>query len=825
MADSNQAMRGTGADGMGFLPVDLDALPEWMTAERRWLVWDERHGAGRKAARGSSTDESTWLDFETARMVYEKDPSACGLGWVLTGSDIGCLDGDGVFDADTGALDSTAQGLLADLAGSVFTELSPGGRGVHVFFRLAEGDSLAEGHVRLSDQAHHGWDLYPPGSKRFICVTGRQAAVGGSRGDRLSGVAVAQVEKHLGTLQAGPAEPAAGPPGPPVPDPVLDWLFGPGVLVNDSRLDARDDWIRVGMAMKKLGQDAGREGDALDAWRELCAQVGQQDDPDEVWAGLSPREDSRLSLGTVLSMAVGPGVEQAMRDGDEPAGAALRAWSARAEFGADGDTGLGSGAGSSAPAGAGSGSGAGAGAGGNTLRWGSGGVLAPVSVHGPGVAGGMGLPPRPWLYGHMLALGDAHAVGGPGGVSKSTWVMLTLLSVTVGRDLLDTRSDDQKKSSGAASKLCWYGRGPGALLINFDDRQRDVLARLEGMRREYGLGWSDMDRLVVQTREDLGPGFRLVEDVGGGACRWVRDAWAWLAGVIVANDIWVWCGDPMVSLMGGLETGEAWAAFFDGLSWLQAEVRRRAPAGSEVGKHGVSVVLVHHTRKASAGGDGSAPGGAGDGFASDALRGSGVLRDLCRGVTVIQSANRRDMAAVCKARGWQEPSDQELRELVLLDPTSKANYASRWGLQVYRLKGVGLGNSDAVHDQDVVGVPVEYVPSARAGLSVADQQVLWDGIKNGPTGVLGRGGGHWRGNAAGPRGQYHYSALAGHLGLDPEACDAQIETWIRDGFLSRTGVSDKKWREGVHNEYSTGLVCNQIDCPIGTDFEQFDPFD
>jgi primase-polymerase (primpol)-like protein len=87
-----------------------------------------------------------------------------GLGFVLNGDGIVCLDVDQCLD-ERGRLTQGAAALL-DLAGTTYVEVSPSGKGLHVWGRA----ELTQGR-RVSFRGQ-SVELYPSG--RYMTVTGKR---------------------------------------------------------------------------------------------------------------------------------------------------------------------------------------------------------------------------------------------------------------------------------------------------------------------------------------------------------------------------------------------------------------------------------------------------------------------------------------------------------------------------------------------------------------------------------------------------------------------------------------------------------------------------
>lgn len=136
------------------------SIPTELTSRPRWV----RHTARKVpltigGAVASSTDPSTWSRYRDA----EASSAGAGIGFVLDGDGVVCLDLDGALDEDGSALPWAQQ--IVDAAGSTWVEVSRSGRGLHVWGRgsLPHGRRIAVGPGSV--------ELY--GIGRYIAVTGR----------------------------------------------------------------------------------------------------------------------------------------------------------------------------------------------------------------------------------------------------------------------------------------------------------------------------------------------------------------------------------------------------------------------------------------------------------------------------------------------------------------------------------------------------------------------------------------------------------------------------------------------------------------------------
>jgi primase-polymerase (primpol)-like protein len=103
----------------------------------------------------SSTNSATWTCYDEAAASSAGD----GLGFVLNGDGVACIDLDHCLDGST--LAPWAQDVLTR-AGRTYVEISPSGTGLHIF---------GYGHVGHGRRID-GLEFYDRG--RYICFTGRR---------------------------------------------------------------------------------------------------------------------------------------------------------------------------------------------------------------------------------------------------------------------------------------------------------------------------------------------------------------------------------------------------------------------------------------------------------------------------------------------------------------------------------------------------------------------------------------------------------------------------------------------------------------------------
>lgn len=131
-------------------PDELKTIPNWVT----WDVSKIPHDP-RSSQRADTTDPSTWCDYPTA---IKRAKGYAGVGFVISPPFVG-VDLDKCRDVDTGEVEEWASAIVREL--DSYTELSPSGRGYHVWVR----GELPAGRCRSGR-----FEMY--GHGRYFTVTG-----------------------------------------------------------------------------------------------------------------------------------------------------------------------------------------------------------------------------------------------------------------------------------------------------------------------------------------------------------------------------------------------------------------------------------------------------------------------------------------------------------------------------------------------------------------------------------------------------------------------------------------------------------------------------
>src|SRR5215212_5005339 len=150
------------------IAVEPDCVHHELKSYDHWVVWKaepKEDGDGfdkvlydlRTDSKASTTDSRTWTSFDEAVAAYVRN-GWCGIGFVFSSGDpFTGIDLDGVRDPDTGGLTEWARKVIDAFGG--YTEVSPSGRGIHIYVK---GD--------VPSKRGSGIEIYS--TKRFFTVTG-----------------------------------------------------------------------------------------------------------------------------------------------------------------------------------------------------------------------------------------------------------------------------------------------------------------------------------------------------------------------------------------------------------------------------------------------------------------------------------------------------------------------------------------------------------------------------------------------------------------------------------------------------------------------------
>ncbi|GGG70391.1 hypothetical protein GCM10011374_38660 [Kocuria dechangensis] len=138
-------------------------MPKQMRKAARWVRNDaqKRPLSARTGRMVDVSNPESWATFEAAKA----SPVGAGMGYVIGGNNIGCIDLDHCFRG--GQLEPWAREILDQYPDALLVEVSRSGEGLHIFTELPEGDAK-----RIRDGRNI--EYYPPNSVRYVAVTGHK---------------------------------------------------------------------------------------------------------------------------------------------------------------------------------------------------------------------------------------------------------------------------------------------------------------------------------------------------------------------------------------------------------------------------------------------------------------------------------------------------------------------------------------------------------------------------------------------------------------------------------------------------------------------------
>ena len=350
------------------------------------------------------------------------------------------------------------------------------------------------------------------------------------------------------------------------------------------------------------------------------------------------------------------------------------------------------------------------------------------------------LPKREWLYGKNYIRKFTNLDVAPGGIGKSSLVMVEALAMVTGRDLLGIQPTEPLR--------VWYHNG--------EDPMDELDRRFLGACKYYKI---DADQLGGRLFTDSGRDnpVTIANQVRDGA--FVNEALVErIIQEIQNKGIDVLILDPFVSTHAVSENDN---------NAIQAVARTW---GRIANITNCSISLVHHTRKTN-GGDISVEDG----------RGGSALKDAAR------SARAFNQMQPSQAEQWGVDN----RRLYFRTDDGKANLSppadsATW----FKMEGVSLGNGGPVDLGDSVGVVTSWTPPDQtAGLSYADLVKARAAISQGDF-KLDERAPDWGGYPIGEALGVDATTPAGK-----KKVKAAIEMWIRSKQFVVVEETDPKTRK------------------------------
>lgn len=350
------------------------------------------------------------------------------------------------------------------------------------------------------------------------------------------------------------------------------------------------------------------------------------------------------------------------------------------------------------------------------------------------------IPPRRWLYGRHYIRRFTTATVAPGGLGKTSLVLVEALAMVTGKPLLGVRVPERLR--------VWVWNG--------EDPHEEIERRLTAACLHYGITADDIgDRLFIDSGRETP--IVIAQKLGDGTTihRPVVDA---LTAEIRERRIDVMILDPFVSCHSVPENDNG---AIDKVVKAYGGIAEAANCCFE---------FVHHVRKAGAGQVA---------YTAEDARGGSALIGGVRSARVLNamSADEAEKAEI---------ASNDRRRFFRVDD-GKANMAPPLEKADWReLVGVGLGNETPDLPEDIVGVVTPWtMPGVFDDIGVADLRRAQDKIASG-TWAANVQADNWAGYA-----------IAEVLDLDAETKGGKtkvrdiLKTWTESGALKIVRVEDK----------------------------------
>ena len=293
------------------------------------------------------------------------------------------------------------------------------------------------------------------------------------------------------------------------------------------------------------------------------------------------------------------------------------------------------------------------------------------------------IPPRQWLYGQHLIRGFLSLTVAPGGLGKSSMVLVEALAMAIGRPLLGDALPQPLR--------VWVWNG--------EDPREEIERRIAAVCLKYDIQVDDIaDRLMIDSGRDVPI---QIATANGGGVQIAKPVTEDLIAAIRASKVDVLIVDPFVTSHTVPENDTT------AMNAVVAQWRMIADAT------GCAIELVHHTSKAGAMNA--------DDFGVYASRGAGALIDGVRSARVLSRMRNEE----AERFGIEDEPASYFRVSM-----GKANLAPPEKAVWRHMVGVRLENGrDWWLDGDTVGVCLPWTPpDAFGGVSLKDLKRVQDSI-------------------------------------------------------------------------------------------------
>lgn len=360
------------------------------------------------------------------------------------------------------------------------------------------------------------------------------------------------------------------------------------------------------------------------------------------------------------------------------------------------------------------------------------------------------IPRREWLYGRHLIRRYVSTTISPGGLGKSSMVLVEALAMVSGKPLLEDRIHTPEPLR------VWYWNG--------EDPNDEAARRIQAAAIRHGLTPDDIaSRLFVDSGREMR--LKLASMVRGEIVL-DEELFEEIESALIARRIDVWTIDPFISAHQVSENDNG---------AIDAVIKR---LGIVAERAKVAIELVHHVRKGN---------GVSETTVEDA-RGASALIGGVRSARVLNVMSK-DIASAAQI----EPKD---RYRYFSVTNGKANLGPRSDVGVWReIVSVDLNNGGlALDSSDHVGVVVHFkMPDALGSIPENAAEIAQDVARQFDTGRLSSRSPDWFGHLVGPR-----------LNIDTENPEGKaiikmlMAKWLENDVLAIRAGAD---RAGVKRDF------------------------
>jgi hypothetical protein len=275
--------------------------------QKVWLTWKYVPVAGKKPrkvpyyASGKVRKGQQGRAEELAELVAFAEAKAAVNDHGHDGTGVAVLAKSGLvwLDFDHCVVDGVIDPAVAQLVSGTYNEFSPSGTGI----RAVMAGSLPDDKDAHPVDGSFGFEVFH--AKGFVTITGNTTPLYTSDG-AVCGITPEVLELYEARFGISKAAKAASAPSElgralalrSITDDTIVELRSALDGLADYRSAERDNWVKVGQALKSVEQ-AGFPAEARDMWHEFssrCKEKYSVEDADATWASFTPRAVSHRSI-------------------------------------------------------------------------------------------------------------------------------------------------------------------------------------------------------------------------------------------------------------------------------------------------------------------------------------------------------------------------------------------------------------------------------------------------------------------------------------------------------------------------------------------------